>query len=1306
MISMNTLGMSDEQMEKVQDLIRASVVDIVRSDEVLSLIDEGLLDSHNDVYTIQDLASAILAHKCTPRCMRRVGHRGGPEDFQCQKLNNLKVSPDTTKHCFIPLPNNHSPDCVEKLVKIELADPILLNEFGVPSEFKCSCGLFHPTRHIPPTNPHDDLNISPVESRTFCACKSMQNIQWLTVCGGLNKYICKYIGKIDENNYVIIRAHPHDPGVLISQKVFLHNTKISGSSINEMKALEEKRGKGHPKGRAISLMEMLQVMLNYPQVHTDMVFESVPTLPLEQRAGVECKGNSDIYDGMCNDGDELISLSYQIRQEKAFPEWRQHRDEELLVLQGLFNSQISVDKITKFSVRPPELRQLFRNVGNYYRWFIIINDRMNREMLEEVLDVSINSSMWIDGLQNQVCVRVKALPEIGRYLESLDIVDDRCDPRNIMHKFMTKMIHFHGITEEDKQHLSEEDHHLCGNMEAFMHYNDEYRHIPIPVFSYVKPTMGPRFILHILLSLGEFDTEMDLILHRTLRESLRYAKLIGPLDDDASLKEYSNQILRKYIEEQLQYFPNSSNVLDTWIVTAADLFDSVIIRNEMPITDMPPAHQTALNESKDKEVLDTWISMKEKFLGASFREMDSCVDLYSIPSIDDIKICSRNHPLDWDAVLNFRKHADQSQQSFDDQMLAVQNNVAAIDQYSNYTSQCVFVKCRIIAGSPGSGKSFLLNYIAIYAMSKGLKIAVTALMAQRAVHLGGLHLHKLFYLPVNKRLNLHSLAEASLQSLFQHPVTLTILKMVDVLFLDEVGQISCEMMSCLDLILRKIRNNNIFLGGLLFICTLDHKQLPPIDGKPFLVSPMVLSCFEFVCLTESMRASSDPSLQRIQQIARMNPNCYDENPDLITEFKNLLLHTCTFVDNWNDEIISPTTYRLYGKKFPARQASEQFIRQVRSQLNRNEVRQRAAVDVQNPQLSHQEWQDANELTSNSLDHKCKEPRNLLFFIGAVYQFTYNDDGNCTQSQLGLLLDLPSQMDIANFRKIPIMVAPPGVKVVEFDGNKSRQDYTKDGWVMKSVGIAPERSHTAQMNMRGQRRQYGLKHHVTSTVHASMGDTLHKIVTEVSTEGNDFRIWDKAQAIVLLRRTRLGSNIIFVGDKSDTVNALSSLIRTTNQWMNYMENIIQMATVNDSNEYSQLSVFNHQDCPFRLCDMSLPTCNTGFVYMLVSIRVPTFSYIGETANIITRLNQHNSGYGSQTTCPLSLRPYALFAYVCGFDDNWNLRRQFEFMWKQRRDEERMRGMNNMKQIARLASGLIPQHQVGYTVGLRLILNFED
>lgn len=69
----------------------------------------------------------------------------------------------------------------------------------------------------------------------------MQNIQCLTHSGGLNKYVCKYIGKIGDNNYVIIRAHPHDPGVLVPQSTFFHNTKLSISSIYEMKELQKER---------------------------------------------------------------------------------------------------------------------------------------------------------------------------------------------------------------------------------------------------------------------------------------------------------------------------------------------------------------------------------------------------------------------------------------------------------------------------------------------------------------------------------------------------------------------------------------------------------------------------------------------------------------------------------------------------------------------------------------------------------------------------------------------------------------------------------------------------------------------------------------------------------------------------------------------------------------------------------------------------------------------------------------------------------------------------------------------------------
>ena len=93
------------------------------------------------------------------------------------------------------------------------------------------------------------------------------------------------------------------------------------------------------------------------------------------------------------------------------------------------------------------------------------------------------------------------------------------------------------------------------------------------------------------------------------------------------------------------------------------------------------------------------------------------------------------------------------------------------------------------------------------------------------------------------------------------------------------------------------------------------------------------------------------------------------------------------------------------------------------------------------------------------------------------------------------------------------------------------------------------------------------------------------------------------------------------------------------------------------------------------------------------------------NIITRLNQHNSGNGSEFTTELSLRPWALFAYVCGFDGDMTTRMYFARRLQIRRAEERYRGMICMKQIARLASGII-HHNRDYHPELRLVLLFSD
>ena len=155
--------LNEEQKSFVDNLVRASVLDVVRPDEVQKMIEDGVYESVDDWFDMQNDASTFLGHICNSRCVRRTAEG----KFQCRKLNNLKESKDNTKHTFKDLPNNFPQECIDILIKCGLATQEFEHENGYQPKFKSTLDFFHPQRHIPPTNPSDDINMSPVEGYTF-----------------------------------------------------------------------------------------------------------------------------------------------------------------------------------------------------------------------------------------------------------------------------------------------------------------------------------------------------------------------------------------------------------------------------------------------------------------------------------------------------------------------------------------------------------------------------------------------------------------------------------------------------------------------------------------------------------------------------------------------------------------------------------------------------------------------------------------------------------------------------------------------------------------------------------------------------------------------------------------------------------------------------------------------------------------------------------------------------------------------------------------------------------------------------------
>ena len=251
-----------------------------------------------------------------------------------------------------------------------------------------------------------------------------------------------------------------------------------------------------------------------------MNFVRVPTLPYEQRVGSEkvtynfsthtntnvgtrttTQNENHIINDNYNslpDGADLIIMPHEIRTELNLSDHWLHREPELLTLDSTLRSSVSVDRISKFSILPPDLRKIFNKAGDYLRWFHISSNKIDTDKFKEYLSQPILESRWFDGMLDSVKVRDTALKEIAVYLNTLQI--NTSDLYYPIYQLFQDIIRLHNI--ENDEGL--EDSNLVNTWrtyEKFIH-KESRKHLPVPVFNYIKPTMSTRFILHVLLSMG------------------------------------------------------------------------------------------------------------------------------------------------------------------------------------------------------------------------------------------------------------------------------------------------------------------------------------------------------------------------------------------------------------------------------------------------------------------------------------------------------------------------------------------------------------------------------------------------------------------------------------------------------------------------------------------------------------------------------------------------------------------------------------------------------------------------------------
>lgn len=165
-----------------------------------------------------------------------------------------------------------------------------------------------------------------------------------------------------------------------------------------------------------------------------------------------------------------------------------------------------------------------------------------------------------------------------------------------------------------------------------------------------------------------------------------------------------------------------------------------------------------------------------------------------------------------------------------------------------------------LTGPAGTGKSFVINEIKKWAISKNKKFAITALTGCAAVLIGGRTLHSTLGLGIGDKpidVLVHKMKRCNKAQYAR-------IQALDILVIDEVSMMSDDIMEKASQMLCVIRNNTRPFGGVQVVLAGDMCQLGPVTGKFCFISSVWNDTIDEVCiLTTIVRQSGDEMFQKI-----------------------------------------------------------------------------------------------------------------------------------------------------------------------------------------------------------------------------------------------------------------------------------------------------------------------------------------------------------------------------------------------------------------------------------------------------------
>ena len=1127
-------------------------------------------------FQLGELYQKYQTHNCSKgrkRCHKKTDRLDKP-------ICRVPKYPPSNCFSFKEIPVNFSCETMELLREMDLAD-IDENSLFPKVKDPLTAGKHHyPTV----SNEH----YSPTNAALFALTQSSTNVQ---ICDDYMapRYVAKYAAGVESRAVAKIVAGETENSVKVLTEPIAHE-KIAGVQASQKKLRGDEKQKS-VTGRVVSITECLWWSLQLPYVCTNVDFVHVPTVPKEFRSGIvtEKRFSNNVKLGATFM--EGIRVRKHVLQ---LPKHRQFTRTQIFLLADVETSSISPDKVTVFGLRPPELLFVSK-LKNYYSWFVRCKPQTKKSISnhEVFLKRNLRRSCWVDALGYLVKLRPGSVDAFVNFCRT-----NGSDGRDgILKREMRIHIVPLLVTKKASQFVA--------------HWKQLSEEDAVVVFSNILPNNPTKFLLHVLLTNGEFDTELDILNVQSFKEAFTKAKIIPSCNINAKTVQ---NLTRNYLLEQLRFVPGSSKLIDKYLLMAHSVLSEALLVNSLYFAAaLPPVLDRSVIEEYE-ETLAVQISM-EKCKMVAF--LHTCQK--QLPTEQAMLDATITVPLPWKPVIH--KSPDQCRNSYTEQKRVLDKLLSSIDIYKE--GLCTFIRHQIVFGPPGSGKTFVVLKSLAYALCQGLNCVVTSLAAERSAALAGRHLNALIPFPVEKHASAESLSRTALSNLQRSPIKSRFLQNLHVLFVEELSMISSELWAATDYVLQVITGNYVPFGGKLVIATGDFFQLPPPSGSCLMSSSFPLTTFTFLKLENFVRMQNKNG-QELLSLMSATPKT-DGNARRIWE---IIDKGCNFVHSWKD--VPNDRIRIFATRQAERKAIEDKIIDVKN--SGTQFYENAAIDEMCVS-STDNWTEASPSTSKFLNKKCLEPQSLFLYPGAILRLTVNMPSiSAYQGQLCVLLSL----DTIENGSVTIALAPAGCRSIP------PLAVIKNKW--RCLVIGKETGVTYRFNHKTvcRRIQFPLKLFVASTIHKTMGETLPMVATQI-VGSKDFALWLPEQLYVVMSRVRSLNQVTFVGSKESNKRAVLDLVCKKSQWAELTNEILTKSSAGDP------TIDHARASPFPPSMRELPVQNLGFCYLLQSEPQQHLLYIGSTMSLVRRLREHNAGLGSAFTKVQNRLPWMVCAYVTGF--NW-------------------------------------------------------